>query len=119
MTTPTRAASFSAASVKVRFSVFITKEKASPPSPQPKQWKVCRSGLTVNEGLRSWWNGQRAFRLRPARVNGTHSPTSSTMSSRVRMSSKVSGGIMAIGSREKPESRRRPTRSGAGSRRLL
>jgi len=36
--TPARSASFSTASVKLRFSSFITNLKASPPSPQPKQW---------------------------------------------------------------------------------
>ena len=77
-----------------RFSIFIRKVKASPPSPQPKQWNVWRSGLTMKDGVRSWWNGQRPLRLRPARCRpGTYSETSSAMFSRARMFSSVSAGI--------------------------
>ena len=36
---------------------FMRKEKAFPPSPQPKQWYICFSALTVNEGVFSLWNG--------------------------------------------------------------
>ena len=33
----------------------------SPPSPQPKQWKNSRAGVTWNDGDFSSWNGQSPF----------------------------------------------------------
>ena len=33
----------------------------SPPSPQPKQWKNWRAGLTLNDGVFSSWKGHRPF----------------------------------------------------------
>src|SRR5207245_8021225 len=59
--TPALPASRSTASVNVRWSIFMTKEMTSPPSPQPKQWKYPRAGLTWNDGVFSSWNGQRPF----------------------------------------------------------
>src|SRR6266536_2467678 len=43
------------------------KSMASPPSPQPKQWKWPRLESTVTDGVFSWWNGHRPFmRVPPA-----------------------------------------------------
>ncbi|OPZ89733.1 MAG: hypothetical protein BWY73_01448 [candidate division TA06 bacterium ADurb.Bin417] len=39
----------------------ITKEMESPPAPQPKQWKMPFSGVTMKEGVFSPWNGQIAL----------------------------------------------------------
>src|SRR5678815_2724692 len=65
-----------------------------------------RLGLTVNDGVRSVWNGQSPFQFSPARFKFTTCPTSSTMSTRARMSSRTSapnpairrlGGGLAVG----------------------
>ena len=37
----------------------MRKPKASPPTPQPKQWKIPFLGLTMKEGVFSPWKGQR------------------------------------------------------------
>lgn len=47
----------------------------SPCSPQPKQCHVSRSGVTMNDGVFSPWNGQRPFETLPARFSSTVSPT--------------------------------------------
>jgi hypothetical protein len=54
-------ASRSTVSAKVVPSIFITKEMTSPPSPQPKQWKKFREGVTWNDGDLSSWKGHRPF----------------------------------------------------------
>ena len=60
------------ASLKLWFSAFITKRMASPPSEHaPKQCHVPRSGSTMNDGVRSVWNGHRALNTRPDCDNGT------------------------------------------------
>jgi hypothetical protein len=65
----------------------MRKPKASPPTPQPKQWKMPFLGLTVNEGVFSAWKGQRPFQLAPAFLRFTYRLTRSTTSTAVRMSS--------------------------------
>ena len=52
-------------------SIFITKVKTLPLSPQPKQWYSPRSSLTVNDGVFSLWNGQSPVWLRPVRFRLT------------------------------------------------
>src|SRR5262245_25380953 len=84
---PVRSASARTASGNARRSTRIRKPNASPPAPQPKQWKMPRLGFTVNDGVRSVWNGQRPFQLSPARFRLTNWPTRSTMSARARISS--------------------------------
>src|SRR5262249_22038372 len=69
----------------------MMKPNASPPAPQPKQWKMPRFGLTVNDGVFSAWKGQRPFQCWPARFRFTTWPTSSTISSRARISSRICG----------------------------
>ena len=50
-----------------------------PPSPQAKQWQMFLAGDTINEGVRSSWNGQSPFRLAPERFRVMKSLTTSTM----------------------------------------
>src|SRR5215475_1149728 len=69
----------------------MMKPNASPPAPQPKQWKMPRFGLTVKDGVFSAWNGQSPFQCWPARFKFTTWPTSSTISSRARISSRSCG----------------------------
>src|ERR1700693_5415262 len=60
----------------------------SPPVPQePKQCQVCRSGVTMKDGVFSAWNGQRPFSVRPALCSRTYWPTTSAMSRRAFTSS--------------------------------
>jgi hypothetical protein len=42
---------------------------------------VSRSGLTVNDGVFSAWNGQRPLKIVPARLSATVSPTTSATAS--------------------------------------
>jgi hypothetical protein len=58
---------------------------ASPPTPQPKQWKMPLAGLTMNEGVFSPWNGHRPFQFTPDFFRFTKRPTSSTMSTPARI----------------------------------
>src|SRR5262245_60469119 len=69
----------------------MMKPNASPPAPQPKQWKMPRFGLTVKDGVLSAWKGQSPFQCWPARFKFTTWPTSSTISSRARISSRIWG----------------------------
>src|SRR4029078_10858787 len=64
-------------SEKSRPSRFVRNVKIPPPSPQPKQCHVSRSGLTMKEGVFSAWNGQRPLNAEPARLTATVSPTRS------------------------------------------
>ena len=57
MVTPARLAKNFTASGNASPSIFMMKEKALPPTPHPKQWKMFRAGLTLNEGVFSPWNG--------------------------------------------------------------
>jgi hypothetical protein len=45
--------------MKSRPSVSCTKVKTSPPALQPKQWYIFFSASTLNDAVRSSWNGQR------------------------------------------------------------
>src|SRR5207245_7110932 len=65
----------------------MRKPNASPPTPQPKQWKIPFRGLTVNDGVFSAWKGQRPFQWDPALRRFTNRLTRSTMSTAARMSS--------------------------------
>src|SRR5262245_3585335 len=65
----------------------MTKPKASPPTPQPKQWKMFFCGLTVKDGVFSAWKGHRPFQCDPALRRFTNRLTRSTMSTAARMSS--------------------------------
>src|SRR5581483_8527519 len=67
---------------KSRPSICSMNEKISPPTPQPKQWYVPRSGETKNEGVFSEWNGHRARSVEPALSNFTYPETTSTIESR-------------------------------------
>ena len=61
---------------------------ASPPLPQPWQWKTCLAGETLNDGVFSWWNGQRPVMLSPpAFFSVRYCETSLTMSVRSRTAS--------------------------------
>jgi len=54
---------------------------ASPPLPLLKQWNIWRSRLTINDGLRSLENGERALnRFGPAGFKERRAPMTSTMS---------------------------------------
>ena len=48
---PTFSATRRRASGKERVSIIITNLKTSPPTPQPKQWKICLVGWTANDGV--------------------------------------------------------------------
>ena len=81
MVIPTRFARNSTASGKLRFSISIMKFITPPPLPQPKQWYICLSGDTENDGVFSLWNGHRPNWFEPERfVKRTYSPTTSTIS---------------------------------------
>jgi hypothetical protein len=54
-----RLAKNSTASPKVIPSFRIMKAKTLPPAPQPKQWNICRAGLTEKEGVFSEWKGHK------------------------------------------------------------
>jgi hypothetical protein len=88
---PAARASAWTASGKVSRSCRITNSKASPPTPQPKQWKIPRRGLTMKEGVFSTWKGQSPFQFWPARFKVTNRPTSSTRSTPRRISSSSAG----------------------------
>lgn len=62
--------------------------------PQPKHLKVFRMGETLNEGVFSWWNGQRAVRFEPERRRLRKSETTSSMRADSRMRRVVDEGIM-------------------------
>src|SRR6059058_845577 len=80
-------ASARTASGNVSLSCRMRKPNASPPTPQPKQWKIPFLGLTVKEGVFSPWNGQSPFQFTPAFFRFTKRPTRSTMSMPARISS--------------------------------
>src|SRR6266699_3609780 len=94
--TPERSARMRTASGKARRSWRMRKLKASPPTPQPKQWKIPRLGLTVKEGVFSVWKGQRPFQCSPAFFRFTKRPTSSTMSTRERLFHGAAEGARAL-----------------------
>ena len=50
-------ANCSTASLKPIPSIFIRNEYTFPPTPHPKQWNICLSGDTENDGDFSLWNG--------------------------------------------------------------
>jgi len=85
--TPAVLASARTASGNVSLSWRIRKPKASPPTPQPKQWKMPFFGFTMNDGVFSLWNGHSPFQLTPAFRRFTKRPTRSTMSTPARISS--------------------------------
>jgi hypothetical protein len=72
----------------------MRKVKMSPPSPQPKQCQLSRSGLTTNDGVFSAWNGQSPLYAEPARLSGTVSPTTSTTDSLDLISAGMPEGVM-------------------------
>src|SRR5262245_40470193 len=101
---PLRSASRSTDSTKLRWSIFMRNAMTSPPSPQPKQWKVPWVARTLNDGVFSSWNGHRPFSAPPpARRNDTYSPTRS--STRVR-SRTCAMSLSRIRPATMPESRR-------------
>ena len=72
ISTPAFSASTRRASPKLRPSLRITKEKASPPVAQaPKQRQLCLWGSTTKEGVFSVWNGHVALKVRPDFFRGT------------------------------------------------
>jgi hypothetical protein len=44
---------------------FIAQSMGPPAAPQPKQWNRFFSGVTVSDGVSSWWKGQTPIRSRP------------------------------------------------------
>ncbi|HAQ56082.1 MAG TPA: hypothetical protein DCR44_01565 [Acholeplasmatales bacterium] len=77
---PWRSASSFIASGHEMFLYFERNAAAFPFSPQPKQWKMCFSGDTKNDGVFSLWKGQSPLKFLPAGCSFTYSPTTSTMS---------------------------------------
>ena len=66
----------------------------SPPSPQPKQWKVFLDGLTLNDGVFSSWNGHSPFwEPPPAFLRVTYWDTTSSMAAFSRTSAMLSSRI--------------------------
>ena len=68
----------------------MTREKTSPPTPQPKQWKSCFSSSTVNEGVFSEWKGQSPTCFRPLRLRVVYWEAISTMDAACRTWSIIS-----------------------------
>ena len=65
---------------KLRRSYSIRKLSAEPRAPQPEAMvELPLTGLTVNDGVFSLWNGQQAWNSRPAFFSGTRRPTISTI----------------------------------------
>src|SRR5208337_5399642 len=77
---PHFSATIRTASGNWHFSISITKLKTSPPLPQPKQWKICLTGCTANDGVFSPWNGHSPVKFFPLFFKRTYSPTTRTMS---------------------------------------
>ena len=72
----------------------------SPPSPQPKQWKNPRPGLTLNDGDFSSWNGHSPFwEPPPALRSVTYCETTSSMRAFSRTSAMSSSRIRPATSR--------------------
>src|SRR5690606_27829799 len=72
---------------KPRCSIFIRKAMTSPPSPQPKQWKVPWLGRTLKDGVFSSWNGHSPFCAPPPALRSdTYSLTISSIRLRSRTS---------------------------------
>ena len=88
--TPAFSARIFKAPLKSTPSTFSINEKASPPSPQPKQCQLPRSGETWKEGVFSLWNGQRPRNDFPALVSFTYGLTTSLMERRSLISATVS-----------------------------
>src|SRR5829696_9406255 len=85
--TPARSASRSTASAKLNPSVRCTNAMTSPPTPQPKQWKRPRAGVTLKDGDFSSWNGHSPLRLPPPALrSATRSPITSSIADRSRTS---------------------------------
>src|SRR5512138_3585191 len=93
---PARSASAWSASGNATLSISIRNAKTSPPLLQPKQCQICRSGLTVKDGVFSAWNGQSPFQVRPARRSGTRSPITCAMSIAFRTSSLASCAVLVV-----------------------
>src|SRR5437764_8351354 len=68
---------------------------APPLAPQPKQWNMRLSGLTLKLGVFSPWNGHGPLRLRPAFLSCTRRPTTCATSTRSRSSCSLSSLIAA------------------------
>jgi hypothetical protein len=67
----------------------------SPPSPQPKQWKNPRVGVTWNDGDFSSWKGQSPFcEPPPALRSVTYCETTSSMRAFSRTSAMSSSRIL-------------------------
>ena len=67
---PARSAQRRSASRNSSPSTRRTNSITSPPVEQaPKQCHVPRPGSTMNDGVRSVWNGQGAFHVRPLRFS--------------------------------------------------
>src|SRR3546814_13825161 len=64
---------------------------ALPCAPQPKQWEMPFSSLTVKEGDFSLWKGQRPECSRPRFTSFTRRPTTAERVTRLRSSSRNSG----------------------------
>src|SRR5205823_12626018 len=79
-----------------RPSRSMTNVNTSPPLPHPKQCQLSRSGLTMNDGVFSAWNGHRPLYADPARLRATVSPTSSTTGSLDLMSATMPDEVMAM-----------------------
>src|SRR3546814_14348212 len=64
---------------------------ALPCAPQPKQWEMPFSSLTVKEGDFSLWKGQRPECSRPRFTSFTRRPTTAERVPRLRSTSRNSG----------------------------
>src|SRR3954470_22468314 len=87
---PALAASFSTAATKSRLSTCCTNVNTSPDASQPKHLYRPVSSRTLNEAVRSAWNGHRPIQLRPTRFSATYSPTTSDRASVERTRSRSS-----------------------------
>src|SRR2546423_1572520 len=92
---PASRASSSTASRNDFPSICMTNLIASPLAPQPKQWNMRLSGLTLKLGVFSPWNGHSPLRLRPAFLSWTRRPTTCATSTRSRSSCSLSSLIAA------------------------
>src|SRR3954447_13479284 len=70
-------ASHSTEPTKSRCSISRMNVIASPPLPQPKQWKNPSSSLTLNDPVFSAWNGHNPTHRRPTRLSCTYCDTTS------------------------------------------
>src|SRR5699024_3522671 len=72
------------------------KSMTSPDSSHPKQWNVLVAVLTLEDGVRSWWNGQSPFIEVAAPLRATRSLTTSAMETALRTLTRSSAEILPM-----------------------